>query len=162
MKLATQLLTVIAALLFASQVQAELSPISIRVDPTTKPNKDKSKEQKPVAKILKILVSNGSAQPVEVKLKYTFMVRGAKAKDLTAAGGGEKTVTVKSRSTETVETDAHTAVWIPGKIDDKTQRKGDDTGEKHAGYGVQAFVGDKLATAAYFPQGVKQSWGGEK
>lgn len=164
MKLATHLLTFITVLFFAShaQAQSKVSPISIRVDPTSKPNKDKNKEQKAVSRILKILVTNNSTQPVEVKLKYAHMVRAAKAKELSAAGAGEKTITVKPRSTETVETDVHTAVWIPGKVDDKTKKKADDTGEKFAGFGAQAFVEDKLASASYSPQSVKQSWGGEK
>ncbi len=134
-----------------------LGPIRIRVEqPSTNTVEGGSRV---VKRSLRIAVANTSAEPLDVKLKYIFFGYDAAAeKQLKILNEGTPDVAAKPRSTQIFETPIVTATMVGPKFDPTLKRVA-SSGTKFAGYGVQAFIGEKLAAESYDPFWLKDSWG---
>ena len=135
-------------------LRAGSSPVSLRVEQLNKT--DNEKDKKTAKRSLKIHLSNSSAEPLELKVKYALFGRSAATGDIQSVDAGDRPCPVKARASEIVETTEATAVFVEAK-NDRGKRK-PASGMRFIGYGVQVFIGDKMVAEAYDPLSLKESW----
>ena len=154
-----------AVLAIIPTARAEMSPFRVRVEQVSKSETEKySKTQK---RSLKIFVSNGSKEPVELIAKYWFFGRELKGKDVLELDKGEKPVSTKAMGTEMVESavvsaeseEEHYAGGGSSKGRSSAGKKTEASGTKILGYAVQVFQGTKMVAETYEPLSMKEQVG---
>lgn len=144
------LLCFLATCALAPLSYAQVSPISIRVEPVS--NTDNDKFKKSQTKTLKIHISNRSDQDrAGLRVKYWFFGKDVKDRDLAVLKEGETKTDLKARATEMVESARAEAIAVEAHGGGKGKKKVEASGDKFVGYGVQILEGDKLL-AEYFSQ----------
>jgi hypothetical protein len=143
--------------------QAQVSPVRVRMEQSSKSDKSDSKTgSKTVqSRNLVIYVTNGSKEPLDLKVKYAFFGRGLVDRQIATMEEGELPVSVKENGTEKVSTpevNAESEDPRPG-TKQKDGKKMLPSGHKLVGQGVQVFNGDKLVAEAYEPASMKESFG---
>ena len=156
--------------------RAEVSPISIRVEQTS--GVDREKFTKTQEKVLKIFLTNGSTADVNnLSVKYYFFGHGVKDHEAGILDKGERAVSVKAHTTETVETPAAKASATDAHVErgkggfKSSNKKGSGfnsgkkvaaSGERLTGYGVQVFDGSKLLADYFSEPSLKGKVGGDR
>jgi len=150
-------------------IHADMSAISIRVDPSSK-----SEPGKPDRYVitqthsLKVYVTNASKDAAEVKVKSILFGRDLKDHNIDKINEAEKEAQVKPLATETVEIPAATSTYTeehyemaagaagkaPGK-NAKPGKKVEASGSRFVGYAVQVYQGEKLVAETYEPASMK-------
>jgi hypothetical protein len=139
---------------------ADVSPIRVRVEVTSKTDADRGKDKDTTtySRFLNVIVDNGGAEAAELKIKYAIFGRDIASKDIVTLGSGEVPVSVKPRGSEKVQTPKADAVLDEPKPQ-KGQKKADPTGNKIVGHGVQVLKGDTVVAEVYEPASMKASFG---
>ncbi len=147
-------------------VRAEVSPVSVRVEQVS--NDKRTRYDETQKKTLQIILSNGSAQEQAVKVKYYYFAKDVKEHAVTVFKDGEKTATIKPHGTETVTADPadakssekHKEGNGKGGKGGNNGKEVEASGQRIVGYGVQVFIGDKLATEYFSEPSLKSNVGG--
>jgi hypothetical protein len=136
---------------------AEVSPIRVRVEVTSKTDADRAKDKDTTtySRLLNVIVDNGGAEAAELKVKYAIFGRDVESRDIVTLGMGELPVSVKARGTEKVQTPKADATVEEVKKAPKGEKKPDPTGKKIVGHGVQILKGDTVVAEAYEPASMK-------
>ena len=142
-------------LVLGSVAQAEVSPIGLRVDQVSKSITEGGK--KTVKRSLNVHIANNSSETQTMTAKYILFGRDAATGDILVMDSGDQSATVKSRSTELIETTAATAVFNEAKM--TANKRVPASGAKFVGYGVRVMSGEKVVAEAYDPASLKESWG---
>ena len=158
-------LLVLLILVLAPIASAQVSPVSMRIEQVNKTDKEKHKHVQ--KRSLKVHLTNASQQPREgLILRYYFFGKSIGDNDVILLEKGERSASVASNKTETVETpvvtktyeDAHFEGDGKGKVGTKVKA----SGEKLVGYGVQLFEGEKMLTEQFSQPSYKELVGPRK
>lgn len=151
--LSTLLLAILA---FAPIARAQVSPISIRVEPVSSTDNEKFKKSQ--TRTLKIHITNNSSQDRNgLRVKYWFFGKDVKDRDLAVLREGETKVDIKARATEMVESARAEATSVEAHGGGKGKKKVEASGSKFVGHGVQVLEGDKLAAEFFSQPSLKES-----
>jgi hypothetical protein len=164
MKVKLPSLFCLATALFLAASQAEVSPIRVRVEVTSKTDADrgKDKDSTTYSRVLNIIVDNSAPEAAELKVKYAIFGRDVSSKDIVTLGMGELPASVKARGTEKVQTPKAEATVEEVKKAAKGEKKPDPTGTKMVGHGVQVLKGDTVVAEAYEPASMKTEFASAK
>ncbi len=159
------LLTVTALLgLTVSAISADASGILLRVEQhNTSDMNAKDRFSRTQKHSLKIYLTNSSANPADLKVKYTYYGRDLLSHDVVVIKAGEDQVAVKPQgeasddagSATSQSTDEHFLAGAKGKAATKVPAVGD----KFVGYSVQVYSGSALVAETYEPLSMKDEVG---
>jgi hypothetical protein len=135
---------------------AEPSPVHVRTEQSNKLEVEK-KYTRNAGRSLKIFVSNGAKDSVDLKVKYFVFGRDVASHDFVTIDQGEKPIQVKGFATEMIETPTAKATAIDAHAD-KAKRI-EAAGIKFVGHAVQVFQADKIVAEFYEPTTVKEQIG---
>ena len=150
MKLPLFLLALVSAATLSAR--AEVSPISMAIEPSTKTEmKDKKKvHDKTQVRSLKITLNNNSAQPFDgLAVKYWFFGHAAGDHTIKVLTEGERKSSVTPRGKDVVESEVVSKSFTEEYYDAKTKKKAPASGEKISGYAVRVMKDGKVLAEAY-------------
>lgn len=145
----------LAMVCLLSTAAAQLSPIQLRVEQSSKSDTIGYKSVQ--SRSLTIHLANSSAQPADVKVKWAVLGRDLKSKDIVTIGQGDLTATVAAKGAAKLQTPAANAASEEARIGSKG--KSDDIGTRIVGHGVQVWQAEKLVAEMYEPASLKDSFG---
>ena len=160
-----KILTILAShVLLAIPTHAQFSPVRLDVRQSTKTDsKGKTHDTKSQTRSLTITLQNTSKEPQnDLVVKYWFIGRDLKSKDLAVIKSGERKSSIPPSGKDMVEsedvsstyTEAHSQVSAGkhgsgGKSGNPKVKKVEASGDKIAGYAVQVLKDGKIVAEAY-------------
>ena len=149
------LVAVLAAVSVSTNVRAEISPASVRVEQSSQSENEPTK--KTTKRKLKIMITSSVMEELVLKVRWVLVGRDVAEKEVKVVEEGELLSTVKPRGTDVQETRLSKAqVVTDAKYDTKTRKRVPASGVKFVGYGVQVFKGDVKVAEVYDPISVKE------
>ncbi|MDQ3621973.1 MAG: hypothetical protein M3463_05720 [Verrucomicrobiota bacterium] len=146
MKTTRLLFTLLPVLALVLPAQAQVSPVTMRIEQVTKTDNDKYTHKQ--SKSLKIFLNNGSsADKTGLLVRYYFFGKGVTDREIVVVDKGEKTADIKARKTEIIETPTVSKTWVEEHFQKK--KKVEASGEKLVGYGAQVFEEERLLAQYY-------------
>ncbi len=145
----------LGAACLVSTAAAQLSPIRLRVEQTSK--SDTTSYKSVQARSLAIHLTNSSPQPADVIVKWAVLGRDIKSKDIVTVEQGEMKSSMKASGGEKLQTPFAQAAAEEARTGSKG--KSEDIGTKIIGHGVQVWQGEKLIAETYEPTSIKASFG---
>jgi hypothetical protein len=161
MKSIRALLILAALFALVPRGQAQVSPISMRIEQVTKSETEKFKHIQKHS--LKFFLTNGSSQDRSgLVVRYFFFGKEAGSNEAILLDKGERPASVASHKTEIVETPVVSKTFLEAHYDTgkggaqnkgatKLGKKVEASGEKFVGYGGQLFDKETLL-AEYFSE----------
>lgn len=146
--------TVVAANLVSSAF-AQVSPVRMRVEVSSKGDKTSYKTVQ--SRSLTIHLTNSSQQPADVVVKWAVLGKDIGSKEAVTIGQGELKSSLKASGVDKLETPAVHASAEEARLGSKG--KTEDMGNKITGHGVQVWQGDKLIAEMYEPASIKPDFG---
>jgi hypothetical protein len=134
--------------------------VSIRLEQATKSDMNpKDKLNRTHSRTINVFVTNNSANPVDLKVKYIVFGRDMLEHKMVTVGQGENPVSVKPHSTEKVDTAETKVTASEAHFDTKTKKKVEASGATIVGVGVQVLQGSTMVAESYDPPSLKDQWG---
>lgn len=116
----------------ATMAHAQVSPVRVQVEQSGKTDTTGYKTVQ--SRSLNITVSNSSAEPVNVKVKYAIFARDIKSQEIYTLLQGDMPATVKPRGSEKVQSMTANTAAEEARIGSKGKSEASDTRSSATGY----------------------------